>query len=102
MPETGCVRIGSITAALGGPKFWNRDMQHRTDNPALAGQQTLERGREPPVWVSVKEGMRLSSIKRTRFYELLNDRTLHSIRVGARRLVSYDSIKRLGGEARRP
>lgn len=49
-----------------------------------------------PIWVSVNDAIRASGIHRTRLYELLNSGALGSIKVGRKRLVSFDSIKTLG------
>lgn len=72
-------------------------MQTNAEKAAPPGQPAPECAQEP-IWVSVKDGIRLSSIKRTRFYELLRDKTLRSAKIGGRRLVSYASIKSLGQE----
>jgi excisionase family DNA binding protein len=48
------------------------------------------------VWVTPKEAIRISGIKRTRLYELMNDGTIKSIKLGGKRLVSYASIEELG------
>jgi hypothetical protein len=49
-----------------------------------------------PIWLTVGEGMRVSSIRRTRFYELLADGTIKSIKLGRKRLISLSSIESLG------
>jgi hypothetical protein len=59
-----------------------------------AGQ--CERTNEPPIWVTVNEGARLASIKRTRFYQLLGDGTLKSIEIGGKRFIARASIEALG------
>jgi excisionase family DNA binding protein len=51
---------------------------------------------EKRLWVTPREAIRISSIKRTRLYELINDGTIKSIKVGGKRLVSYASIETLG------
>ena len=51
---------------------------------------------EKRVWVTPKEAIRISGIKRTRLYELINDRTIKSIKLGGKRLISYASIEGLG------
>jgi len=58
--------------------------------------QKGERTKEPPIWVTVNEAVRLASIKRTRLYELLADGTLKSIKLGGKRLIAYASIEALG------
>ena len=47
---------------------------------------------EKRIWVTPKEAIRISGIKRTRLYELINDGTIKSIKLGGKRLVSYASI----------
>ena len=51
---------------------------------------------EKRLWVTPKEAIRISGIKRTRLYELMNDGTIKSIKLGGKRLVSYASIETLG------
>jgi excisionase family DNA binding protein len=48
-----------------------------------------------PICVSPKEASRLTGIGLTRLYELLNDKTLKSIKLGRKRLVSYASLEAL-------
>jgi excisionase family DNA binding protein len=49
-----------------------------------------------PLWVSPREAIFLTGIKRTRLYELLKDGTLKSIKIGRKRLISYASLEALG------
>jgi excisionase family DNA binding protein len=51
---------------------------------------------EKRVWVTPKEAIRISGIKRTRLYELINNGTIKSVKLGGKRLVSYASIEMLG------
>jgi excisionase family DNA binding protein len=51
---------------------------------------------EKRLWVTPKEAIRISGIKRTRLYELIKDGTIKSIKLGGKRLVSYASIETLG------
>jgi hypothetical protein len=55
---------------------------------------------EPPrlIWVSPKEACRISSLGMTRLYELLNDGTIKSRKLGGKRLVLHESLCRLGEE----
>jgi excisionase family DNA binding protein len=53
-----------------------------------------------PIWVSPKEASRLTAIGLTRLYELINDHTLESVKVGRKRLVSFASLEKLGGSQR--
>jgi excisionase family DNA binding protein len=48
-----------------------------------------------PIWVSPKEASRLTAIGLTRLYELLNDNTLKSVKLGRKRLVSFASLEAL-------
>jgi excisionase family DNA binding protein len=53
---------------------------------------------ENPV-VSVAEAKSMTRLGMTKLYELFNDGTLETVKVGRRRLVKVDSIKRLVGAA---
>jgi hypothetical protein len=48
------------------------------------------------IWVRPKKAARLGGFGLTRCYELINDGTLKTIKVGGMRLVSVASIERLG------
>ena len=48
--------------------------------------------------VSVDEGCRLSGIRRTKFYQLINEGKIRTTKVGARRLVVLDSLRDLLAE----
>jgi excisionase family DNA binding protein len=52
-----------------------------------------------PIAVSVSEAARLLSIGRTKVYELINDGTLRTVKVGRRTLVAMASIHALIGQA---
>jgi predicted DNA-binding transcriptional regulator AlpA len=63
--------------------------------------QTVSRSKdthnpEIRVWVTPKEAIRISGIKRTRLYELMNDGTIKSIKLGGKHLIAYTSIETLG------
>jgi len=49
-----------------------------------------------PVWVSVEDAVRMTSIRRTSMYKLIKEGTIKSTRIGKRRLVSITSIQNLG------
>jgi excisionase family DNA binding protein len=51
---------------------------------------------EKPIWISISEAMAATSFGRTRVYELIATGMLRSIKVGRRRLVSFESIATLG------
>lgn len=48
--------------------------------------------------VSVAEAQSLTRLGMTKLYELFNDGTLKTVKVGRRRLVKIDSIRRLLGD----
>ncbi len=68
--------------------------QVKADTPQAA------RAFSKPLWISPKEASRLTSIGRTRLFELLADGTLASIKVGRKRLISYGSLETLGASRR--
>jgi hypothetical protein len=51
---------------------------------------------QPIIWVSPREACRISSIGMTVLYRFLNDGTIVSRKVGRKRLVSVESLERLG------
>lgn len=54
----------------------------------------------PRIGYSIKEAIEVSSIKRTRLYELINSGALDVQRIGRRTIVRADSLSRLiNGEA---
>ena len=50
-----------------------------------------------PLLVSIKEARRLVGVSHSRIYELINDGTLETIRLGKRRLIRYSSLQNLAG-----
>ncbi len=52
-----------------------------------------------PVTVTVSTAMAAIGIGQTKIYELMNNGTLQTVRVGRRRLVRIDSIRALVGQA---
>jgi excisionase family DNA binding protein len=46
-----------------------------------------------PVTISVPTALKLSGLGRTKLYELLASKKIRSVRVGARRLVDFASLK---------
>ena len=50
---------------------------------------------QKPVTVTVNMGKKLTGLGHTKFYELINNGTLKSIKVGRRRLVLFNSIEKL-------
>jgi excisionase family DNA binding protein len=69
-------------------------------NQIGTGASKAPRALMKPLWISPKEASRLSSIGRTRLFELLADGTLVSIKIGRKRLISYASLEALGGSQR--
>lgn len=60
----------------------------------------MSQSEHEPLAYSVKEACRVTSIGRTRLYELIAAGRLHSTRVGGRRIVLADSLRALiEGEA---
>lgn len=49
--------------------------------------------------ISINDTCRVLSVGKTKVYELINDGTLVSIKIGSRRLIVIDSIDSLTGEA---
>ena len=47
-----------------------------------------------PVTITVSDALKVSSLGRTKFYELLRAGEIKSVRVGTRRLISFESLKR--------
>jgi excisionase family DNA binding protein len=53
--------------------------------------------RTKPIWVSPREASLLTGIGLTRLYELLlRDGTIKSVKVGRKRLISFESLELLG------
>lgn len=50
-----------------------------------------------PVLCSIADAARMLGIGRTKAYELIDDGSLATVSIGARRLVKVESIKRLAG-----
>ena len=48
-----------------------------------------------PLAVTIPVALNIKGIGRTKFYQLVNDGTIESIRVGRRRLINYASLERL-------
>lgn len=48
-----------------------------------------------PLLVSIKEARRLIGVGNTRIYDLINDGSLETVRIGKRRLIRYSSLQRL-------
>jgi len=52
-----------------------------------------------PIWVRPKRAAQIGGFGLTRCYQLINDGSLKTAKVGGMRLVSIDSIKALGADA---
>jgi excisionase family DNA binding protein len=63
-----------------------------------SGKNNAKSDFSKPIWVSPRRASQLTGIGLTRLYELLNDGTVQSRKVGRRRLVSYASLEALGSE----
>jgi excisionase family DNA binding protein len=46
-----------------------------------------------PVTISVPTALKLSGLGRTKLYELITSKQIRSVRVGARRLIDFASLK---------
>jgi excisionase family DNA binding protein len=46
-----------------------------------------------PVTISVPTALKLSGLGRTKLYELIASKKIRSVRVGARRLIDFASLK---------
>lgn len=53
---------------------------------------------QKPLWVDLHDAIRLSGIKRTTLYALVNAGKLKSIKIGKRRLFAVRSIENLGND----
>jgi excisionase family DNA binding protein len=67
---------------------------HR-ERPDVSGRSANELVSLKPLAVPVKTARALLGIGNTKFYELVNDRTIETISLGRRRLVIYASLERL-------
>jgi excisionase family DNA binding protein len=51
----------------------------------------------PPLLVSIKEARRLVGLGHSTIYARIADGTLETVRLGSRRLIQYDSLRKLIG-----
>jgi len=58
----------------------------------------VERGTEP-LLVTVREGRRLTGLGNTKFYELIRNGTIETVKVGRRTLPTFASLKKLATPA---
>ena len=65
----------------------------------MTTQSPQDQQKFDPISYSVNDAVRVSSIGRSRLYELMNSGTLESVSVGKRRLIKASSLRRLLGEA---
>lgn len=49
-----------------------------------------------PLFVTMKTGSRITGLGPTKLYEMLGLGAIESIKVGSRRLIKYESLKKLG------
>jgi excisionase family DNA binding protein len=59
-----------------------------------ASHDDVERGTEP-LLVTVREGRRLTGLGNTKFYELIRNGTIQTVKVGRRTLPTFASLKKL-------
>ena len=62
-------------------------------------KETSANSKPEPLCVSVEEAKRLTSIKHDYLFELLKSGKLASVKQGRRRLINYQSLKKLAGVA---
>ena len=58
--------------------------------PAEPGERELE-----PITVTIKTGCRLTGLGPTKLYELIAAGAIQSVKFGGRRLLIYESLKRI-------
>lgn len=63
----------------------------------LAVEAATTKAPPKPEAVSVEDAMQMIGIGRTKIYDLINSGELPSVKIGRRRLVRVDSIRRLTG-----
>lgn len=49
-----------------------------------------------PIYVTVQRGCELTGLGATKFYELIAAGAVETIKIGNRRLIRYESLKRIG------
>jgi predicted DNA-binding transcriptional regulator AlpA len=52
-----------------------------------------------PITITIDNGLKLSGLGRTKFYQLINEGTIKTITIGRRRLVVYSSLEALTNAA---
>jgi hypothetical protein len=57
---------------------------------------------EDKITCSVREALECTSLGKTRFYELMNDGAIESVKIGSKRLVKVKSLLQLLGEKSPP
>jgi excisionase family DNA binding protein len=68
----------------------SREDRRRGASRAKAAATEME-----PLLVTVREGLRLTGLGNTKFYELVKDGTIETVKVGRRTLPTYASLKKL-------
>jgi hypothetical protein len=66
------------------------------DLKGSTSQSALSEASDRPLWCRPREATRLADVGMTTLYQWIKDGTVVSRRVGNIRLISIDSIKRLG------
>jgi hypothetical protein len=77
-------------------KLGEINMTATTEGRLLASTAAVALGANRPIWVRPKEAAKLGGFGLTRCYELMNNGTLRTIKLGGMRLVSVASIENLG------
>lgn len=66
-------------------------------NPKASRRNDKDKAKEAkPIWVPVTVAEKVIGLGHTKVYELINNGSLESVKVGRRRLISYASLLRLG------
>jgi excisionase family DNA binding protein len=53
---------------------------------------------QKPLAVTIPVALNITGIGRTKFYQLIKNGTIESIRIGRRRLINYASLERLASD----
>jgi excisionase family DNA binding protein len=68
----------------------SREERHRCASHDGGASRELE-----PLLVTVREGRRLTGLGNTKFYELIKNGTIETVKVGRRTLPTFASLKKL-------
>lgn len=56
----------------------------------------MEESTIEPLFVTLRTGSRITGLGHTKLYELLDAGAIESVKVGGRRLIKYESLKKIG------